>query len=203
MDNIQRRSLQGQIRSVSDDNGSKVIEGVSLVYNTLSDFRNPSPRGLFYEKIDPGAFVDSIKGDVGCYYDHKHLLGRTSSGTLQLSNDEHGLRFRCTLPDTTYANDLVVSLERGDVYGCSFGFAEAVYDWSQDQDGNLVGTVVRARLFDVGPVNQPVYDSSSVDLRSLDAFLAKSKQHLDEAAQTAWFELASRRLKYQSQKLND
>jgi hypothetical protein len=46
----------------------------------------------------------------------------TESGTLQVSEDSRGLRFDVKLPDVSYANNLVVLMERGDAYECSFAF---------------------------------------------------------------------------------
>jgi HK97 family phage prohead protease len=48
------------------------------------------------------------------------VLGRNKSGTLRLSEDNIGLHYQVDLPDTTYARDLAISMERGDVSQSSF-----------------------------------------------------------------------------------
>src|SRR5699024_12311963 len=62
--------------------------------------------------------------DVRCLIDHDNsrILGRTKSGTLSLEKDEIGLRFECTLPNTTYARDLYENVRVGNIDQCSFGF---------------------------------------------------------------------------------
>lgn len=57
-------------------------------------------------------------------YEHNYtqLLGRTKSGTLVLSEDDTGLRFELTPPNTQLGNDVLELVERGDISGMSFGF---------------------------------------------------------------------------------
>jgi hypothetical protein len=45
--------------------------------------------------------------DVRCLIDHNssYVLGRTVADTLKLEVDDVGLRFRCELPNTSYARD--------------------------------------------------------------------------------------------------
>ena len=54
------------------------------------------------ETIRKGAFARAISSrqDVRCTIDHDYsrLLGRTKSRTLSLSEDDHGLKFKCSLP---------------------------------------------------------------------------------------------------------
>ena len=83
--------------------------------------------GTFTETIKPGAFRASIASgrDILALSDHdaSKVLGRTKSGTLQLDEDVHGLRFSLQVPDTTAGRDLIALAERGDLGGCSFGFS--------------------------------------------------------------------------------
>ncbi len=80
----------------------------------------------FREQFAPGAFKDSPASgsDVRALYEHNYtqLLGRTKSGTLVLSEDDTGLRFELTPPNTQLGNDVLELVERGDISGMSFGF---------------------------------------------------------------------------------
>jgi len=53
------------------------------------------------------------------------VLGRTKSGTLELSEDATGLAMFARVGPTTYAKDLAISMERGDIDQMSFKFTIA------------------------------------------------------------------------------
>jgi HK97 family phage prohead protease len=78
-----------------------------------------------------------------------------------------------TLPDTQIGRDLMVSVERGDVSGASFGFTipnpNVDQGW-EELGGQSIRTIKRARLFDVGPVTFPAYGQTDVARRSLVAW---------------------------------
>ena len=78
------------------------------------------------------------------------LLGKTQSSTLTVSEDDKGLAFRVKLPDTSYANDLVALMERGDSYECSFAFRPLPdgETWSQLANGEVLRTITNAVLFE-------------------------------------------------------
>ena len=124
------------------------------------------------EKIAPGAFKAAIKtDDVRALFNHDPniLLGRTTSGTLRLKEDAHGLKYEVDLPDTVAAQDVRTLIERGDVTGSSFGFRveEDSWDESEVKKGKLpLRTIERVSLFDVSPVTYPAYPTTSVSARS-------------------------------------
>lgn len=71
----------------------------------------------FRETIEPGAFTDSLGGDIralGSMIPHA-CVGRTKSGTLRLWEDDQGLAFELNPPDTQDGRDAVTLIERGDV----------------------------------------------------------------------------------------
>jgi HK97 family phage prohead protease len=147
------------------EDGKRTLSGYAAVFNSLSE-----DMGGWREQILPGAFSKCLAGnpDIVCLRDHNPsmILGRTTSGTLRVTQDEVGLRFECDLPDTTQANDLVTSLERKDINGCSFGFYCTRDNWHED-DGLEVRDVIEADVFDCSVVTYPAYPATSVSLRSL------------------------------------
>ena len=153
-----------ELRVSQSDKGDKVIAGYAVVYNSLSEDMG------FREQIAPGAFTKFLatQPDIRCLFNHddNKILGRTASGTLTLSDDAHGLAFRCVLPNTQYANDLSVSIERGDVSQCSFGMVVKDAQWSNGPNYKL-RTIKEATIFDVSPVAIPAYTATSVSMRSL------------------------------------
>lgn len=137
--------------------------------------------GGYVEVIEPGAFDRAIGGgaEVVALYNHDpdHLLGSTRAGTLTVGTDDVGGWYEIDMPATTLGRDLSISIERRDLAGSSFSFTLARGDEGQEWDVTEEGFPLRrvkrvARLFDVGPVTFPAYESTkdadmSVALRSL------------------------------------
>lgn len=121
--------------------------------------------GDYRERIAPGAFTRTLAEgrDILALADHdqKQVLGRTRSGTLQLREDEQGLYFSLTLPDTQAGRDVAALAQRGDLGGMSFGFVATDEAW----DGDL--RELRAvQLHEVSVVSAwPAYQQTEINLR--------------------------------------
>lgn len=163
---IERRNIPvSELRAITDDKGLRHIVGYAAVFNSLSE-----DLGWFVEKIDPGAFRDSIAtDDIRALWNHesKYILGRNKSGTLTLAEDERGLKIDISPPDAQWAKDLMTSIDRGDVSQMSFGFKTLSDEWNL-VDGKDVRTLIKVRLYDVSPVTFPAYPDTEVVLRSLE-----------------------------------
>jgi HK97 family phage prohead protease len=126
------------------------------------------------EKILAGAFRKSLQmNDIRMYVDHIHttekLLGRKGAGTLQLIEDEQGVKFRCTPPDTAAGKDIVLSVKRGDVSHMSFGYTPIPSRERWSKEGNYqVRNVEEGDLFEISAVDIPVWESTSVAVRCSD-----------------------------------
>lgn len=140
------------------------IVGYAAVFDTLSD-----DLGGFREEIAPGAF-DPLDQDVRCTFNHdaNQVVGRTSSGTLELKTDKRGLWFSARPPATTWARDLLASIERGDVNQGSFMFRvrPGGEEW-RDDDGATIRRLTAVRTRDVAVVTYPAYPDTRVAARSL------------------------------------
>jgi len=140
------------------------LTGYIAVFNTRSE-----DLGGFREQLATGCFTSSMGNDVRALVNHSSsaCVGRTKSGTLRLIQDDKGLQFEVDLPDTTAARDLKVSVERGDVTGCSFGFF-CLDDEIDCSTTPITRTVKDVELFEVSVgVTFPAYESTSAQLRSL------------------------------------
>jgi HK97 family phage prohead protease len=144
----------------ADVNG-QMITGYAAVFNSPSE-----DLGGFIEYIAPGAFDSVMEDDVRGFYNHdyNYLLGRASSGTLRLSTDERGLRYEIDLPNTTYANDLIELMRRGDVNQSSFAFMIESDSWSVRDKQNIRTITKISRLIDVAPVVIPAYAAATSQL---------------------------------------
>ncbi len=160
----EERTVTLQEARVITMNQARHLVGYAAVFNELSE-----DLGGFQEKITPGAFTNTIQdADVRALFNHDPniVLGRTKSGTLALSEDEKGLRIDVTLPDTQAANDLVISVERGDIDQMSFGFRVVQDQWLQEGD-QTTRILIEVELFDISPVTFPAYPQTSVQARDL------------------------------------
>jgi uncharacterized protein len=162
-------NVRAELRAKSDF----TLEGYAATYNTLSH-----DLGSCREKIAPGAFDRSLrdKDDVRCLFNHSSnkVLGRVSNGTLQLSSDNRGLKFRCQLDkNQQWHRDLFSSVQRGDIGDCSFAFIcpDGGDDFNQRgllEDGKTpctVRTLRNVKLLDVSCVTTPAYPQTAVDAR--------------------------------------
>lgn len=145
----------------------KRLVGVAAVYNSPATIFE---RGRsFTEIVKPGAFRRAMESgaDVIATYNHdpNQLLGRTSSGTLKLTDSERGLEFALDLPDTQIGNDLRTLVNRGDIRGASFTFSvrKGGEVWSPDRSQRELHDLYLAEL---GPVAMPAYRDTSVAVRS-------------------------------------
>jgi HK97 family phage prohead protease len=168
-------------------NGTQVLVGYAAVYNRFS---LPLREGgsQFREVILPGAFDKILsrqrgKGDVVALLNHNTdlILGRSSSGTLELSSDDKGLRYVVTPPDTQVGRDTMELVRRRDLRGSSFAFSvdtKTGERWSSDEQGAVREIREVASLVDVSVVLTPAYPASSVAVaqRSYEAWLATQSE---------------------------
>lgn len=127
-----------------------------------------SKRWGFWEEIAPTAFAKTIgEADVRMLINHDPnlILARNKAGTLRLSIDEVGLLADADMAPTSYARDLAISLERGDVSQMSFAFDMVDYEWSEMPDGSELLRHTEVALWDVAPVTYPAYTEAEGGLR--------------------------------------
>lgn len=163
------------------------IEGYFAVFN--SEYQLWADAS---EVIKPGAFTDSISGDVRALINHdtSMVLGRTKAGTLSLRQDERGLwgSVRINREDGDAMN-LYARVQRGDVDQCSFGFAI-----KRETFVDLGGGKYRWEIEEVDPLYEvsvctfPAYEATSVSARRQD--LAEIQNRRAEA----WREEMNKRL---------
>src|SRR5579864_4016948 len=146
------------------------IEGYAAVYGRAAQLPG------FQERIQPNAFKRAVetRQDVVCLFNHDSnlILGRTTAGTLRLSQDDRGLHYECDLPNTQAGRDTHESIKRGDINGCSFAFTVPAdgQRWSEQEgeDGEyfIMRDLVDLNLHDVSPVTYPTYAGTNVYARS-------------------------------------
>lgn len=179
-ENMEKRSYQGAETRVGADD--MVVEGYAAVFNSWSN-----DLGGFVERIDPSAFEGVIgKRDVRALVDHdwSKLLARESAGTLELSVDERGLKYKIDLPQTNLGRDLNVLISRGDIQENSFAFTVGEDKWTERQDGTYERTITKVEdLFEVSIVSLPAYNDAKIAQRTLENIKEETAAQLEAAKQ--------------------
>lgn len=167
---MERRSLPTTYQS--DD---RRLWGYAAVWDSPTTIQE---RGrTFTEVVKRGAFTRALRNtpDVLCCFNHdtNQLLGRTSSGTMSLKEDDQGLFFEVLLPDTDTGNEVKELARRGDLCGASFAFTVPK---GGDKWTDSTRELVDVDLFECGPVVTPAYGTTNVGLRSRrNLYVAKLK----------------------------
>ena len=155
-DDVELRTAE--VRAAGDD--SLVIEGYAANFEQRTDL------GYFKEEIARGAFEDVMEDDVRLLLNHDGApMARTTNGTLELSVDENGLKYRAALADTQDGRDMYKLIKRGDITQSSFAFTIGEQEFSEDRSVRRVLKV--ARLLDVSPVTYPAYPTTTVAARQM------------------------------------
>lgn len=182
-----------ELRVSAGADGAKGLKGHAAVFN-----RDSAPMYGFTERVAPGAFTATLAADdIRALFNHdpNYVLGRNVAKTLRMAEDVDGLAFDVDLPDTSYARDLAVSIERGDITGCSFGFITRAQKWEEFEDGSVMRTLLDCQLFDVGPVTYPAYPDTDVSARSMESIAEEGKRLIAESRKVTEVPLSIRRLK--------
>lgn len=157
-----------ELRADGDDGLAHVV-GYAAVFGQETDIG-----GYWREVIAPGAFSEALKrgDDTTFLINHRGLpLARTSSKTLLLSEDGHGLRVETDL-DTSDPDvqRVLPKMKRGDLSKMSFAFRAVHEEWDETGDTPL-RTIHEVELFDVSIVTDPAYEGTEIGLRSRQAAL--------------------------------
>lgn len=184
--NRQTRSLPCafQTRTEGED---MYIEGMFAVFDSIY---NIAP-GMS-ESVAPGAFSNSIGGDVRALINHDTtlVLGRTTAGTLELREEPTGLWGRVKVnPNDQEAVNAYERVKRGDVSQCSIGFDILSEDTEIRDDGSVHWTIRDVKLWEVSVCTFPAYEETAISAR------ADQVEEIRKRQAQAWREKQINRLK--------
>jgi uncharacterized protein len=158
---VESRTATIELRAAGD---GRTFSGYAALFNEPSQ---PLP---FTEYVRPGAFKRSLQSRNRMMllwnHDSSNPLASTRNGSLQLVEDERGLKVTATLPDTTLGRDISELVRTGVVDSMSFGFSVKKDSWSSDGQTRYLEDVT---LFEVSLVSTPAYESTAgtVSVRSI------------------------------------
>lgn len=165
---MKEKRKAAELRSIQGEDGApKKIAGYAAVFGKDSEDMG------FIETVRAGAFKKAIqKSDARALFNHDTdtlPLGRQSAGTLVLREDETGLYYEITPPDTQIARDLMTSIDRGDIKESSYGFTVAVDQWDfSDPKVTRREIIEIEEIWDVSPVVFAAFNDTSVALRKME-----------------------------------
>lgn len=163
-----------------------VAEGYAAVFGQREKIGE-----YFFESIAPGAFKTKnyFRNDVLALWNHTWdaPLGRLSAGTLQLEERQHGLWFRLELDERSPAGMTALSaLDRGEVFGCSFGFSVLAESWTDPEDSLPERRIDDVLLYEISLTPLPAYAATSVSLvRSANDNAANAARRLRQKVEAA------------------
>jgi len=180
---MERRTQAGKVEVRANEDGSKTIMGLGAPYydgteRTEYIIRDSKDNIMFRERIMPGAFdgMMSRPDDVRGLWNHNSdkVLGRNTAGTMRITTDQTGARYEIDVPDTTPGRDAVVSVERGDVTGSSFGFRVRSDGDTPGQrfvyeDDQEIRELISLEVRDFSPVTYPAYEATNGHISVRDA----------------------------------
>ena len=194
------------VREAEDGQRGRTIEGYAVVFGVRSVNLTPwSSVREVYEIMEPGCITNDLlnRSDVvlTAFHNNQIILGRwrEGKGTLSLMLDERGLKISCTLAETATADELLTSIERGDITGMSFAFTADEEDnengvsYERTDTKTKDGKEVWLRhvkkvtgLYDVTIAGHPAYKQTTLEAREqADKFFDEHcpKQETDEERQ--------------------
>jgi HK97 family phage prohead protease len=156
---VRTNSVDFEVRAEGD---GMTFTGYASVFNSPSE-----DLGGFIEYVAPGAFKRSLqsRNEVKLLWNHDsgEPLASLRGGTMQLVEDERGLKVTAQLPNTTRGRDIAELLRTNVIDSMSFGFNVIKDSWSRDGQTRTLESV---RLFEVSIVSFPAYEATVAQVRS-------------------------------------
>lgn len=156
-------ALIANLSTRDDGTQEKVIEGYFAVFNQETELWPGA-----YEEISPDAFNETLSEDIRALINHDTtlVLGRNTSGTLELKADARGLWGSIkTNPNDMDAMNLYERVRRGDVTQCSFGFDILKEKTEWRDDGTVKWILEKVKLYEVSVCTFPAYEGTGVQAR--------------------------------------
>ena len=155
------------VEQKDDEDGLIAFAGYASVF----DYSYPvnDMRGTYLENVARGAFAKTLqeRDDVKLLVNHEGIpLARTKSNTLNLFEDERGLRVEARLdPNNPKVAEVASAMKRDDLNEMSFAFQAIKDEFNEAGDER---TIREAKLYDVSVVTTPASDATVAKIRGVD-----------------------------------
>jgi uncharacterized protein len=158
---IRTTNTDFEMRAESED--GMTFSGYASVFNSTSE-----DLGGFREFVAPGAFKRSLqaRNEIKLLWNHdtNEPLASVRGGSLELVEDDRGLKVTAKLPNTTRGRDVAELIRSKVIDSMSFGFNVIKDSWSNN---GSVRTLESVRLHEVSIVTFPAYQATTAQVRSV------------------------------------
>lgn len=169
-----------EIRAAGEEN-EMIIEGYPIVYNSETKI---GP--WFREIIFPGAATEALtRSDEIVLFNHdsNYPLARRSNGTLEVEEDDHGVKIKADLSGSARGREAHEMIKNGLITKMSFAFTVKEESWEAPEEKNGIDLrIIREfeQIFDYSPVTYPAYQATEVQARSAEEILARKPSAEEE-----------------------
>lgn len=174
MEKMLKEYRLAEVRAMeNNEENEMIIEGYAVVFNQVTDL------GWCKEVIDRNAFNGADMKDCVLKYNHEDsflILARTRNKSLELTIDDHGLKVRARLIDTTNNKDVYKMIKEGLLDKMSFAFSVAERMWDYETDTRTVLRI--SKLYDVSVVDVPAYENTEISARNKENYNIEKEKYL-------------------------
>jgi len=157
------------------DNEEMTVEGYAAVFDSVTDL------GYMKEVIDRNAFEGADMSDIVMKYNHENSvlpMARTRGGSLQFNIDEHGLKIRAKLPETSVNKDIFTLIKEKVLSKMSFAFTVKSEEYDYDTDTRRI--LAFDKIFDVSVVDVPAYESTEIYARNKEEYEEEKRKYEEQ-----------------------
>lgn len=155
-----------------ENSDKMIVEGYAAVFDTVTDL------GWIKEVIDRHAFDNADMSDIVMKYNHEDSIlpmARTRGGSLTFTIDDHGLKIRAELPNTTQNRDIYILIENRVLSKMSFAFTVKKQEYNYDTDTRKI--IEFDKIFDVSVVDVPAYETTEIYARSKEQYEEEKRKY--------------------------
>lgn len=164
------RNTSFQVQVTGENEEKRTVEGYALLFDTPSD-------GLSFTEVIKRGALDGVleKSDVFALLNHDQRRGvlarsKYGKGSLSLSVDDKGLKYRFDAPKTALGDELLENIRRGEIGESSFCFDVEKDTWEKRSDDSWKRTIEKfGNIYDTSPVYNGAYSKTSVYMRGKEA----------------------------------
>ena len=168
-ENREYRSMELRVTQTEDKDF--VVDGYATTFDSAY-LLYTNGKYQVWEQVDRNAFKDTDKSDVIFQYDHAGMVyARTRNKTLQLSEDDHGLKVKADLGSTEASRGIWEAINTGLIDRMSFAFTVTGDRYEEEEldngDTKLLRTITKiGKLYDVSAVSFPANEQTSISART-------------------------------------